>query len=62
MNVDERTANLTLLRSLNRVPIERKNLGENIVLAHVNRSRLSRVLGDGTQTFGALEVTGDLDG
>jgi len=54
MNVDERTANLTLLRSLNRVPIERKNLGENIVLAHVNRSRLSRVLGDGTQTFGAL--------
>ena len=37
-NVDERTANLTLLRRLNKVPIERKNLSENIVLAHVNRA------------------------
>src|SRR5436190_21625719 len=44
-NVDERTANLTLLGCLNRVPLDRKNLSENIVLAHLNRIPVSCVIG-----------------
>src|SRR4051812_46213619 len=43
-NLDERAANLTLLSLLNKVPIGRKNLSENIVLAHPNRKPCSRVL------------------
>src|SRR4051812_39497967 len=48
-NVDERTAILTLLCCLNRVPIERQNIRPNIESARMNRIAVSRVLGDGTK-------------
>src|SRR4029078_10819700 len=56
-NVDERTAILTLLCRLTRVPIERQNLRQNIESARTNRIAISRVLGVGTEV-GAWEVTG----